>query len=80
MRAPRDIVKHVEAQIAQRRRKCHRNEEHQIAQGELCIVVKERSFNGTKNYCGPCALEIISAAEKKLGTIRGQFENAKPPL
>ena len=50
MRAPRDVLKHVCVEIAERRRKCHRDKNHSISKGEKCLVVVDGSFGGSKNY------------------------------
>ena len=65
MRAPRDVLKHVCVEIAERRRKCHRDKKHSISKGEKCLVVAEGSFGGAKNYCTQCAAPILSAIAAK---------------
>jgi hypothetical protein len=65
MRAPRDVLKHVCVQIAERQRKCHRDRNHSISKGEKCLVVTEGSFGGKKNYCTQCAAPILSAIAAK---------------
>ncbi len=65
MRAPRDVLKHVCVERAERRRKCHRDKTHSISKGEKCLVVAEGSFGGAKNYCTRCAGPILSAIAAK---------------
>lgn len=65
MRAPRDLLKHVSVEVAERRRKCHRDKDHSISTGERCLVVAEGSFGGAKNYCSRCAGPILSAVATK---------------
>ena len=76
MKAPRDIIKHVGVEVAERGRKCHRNQTHHITRGEKCIVVKEGAFNASKNYCVICALEIVLAAQAKLTSLRCTLEGS----
>lgn len=71
MRAPRDILKHVQVETAARKRKCHRNKKHFVSKGEPCLVIKEGAFAGSKNYCVECAMEIINAANSKLLSLDG---------
>jgi hypothetical protein len=73
MRAPRDIIKHVATDTAKRKRRCHRNQEHQIAAGDTCIVVKDGAFRGAKNYCVICAPDILDAAQVKLESLRAEL-------
>jgi hypothetical protein len=70
VKAPRDILKHVSVEIAKARRKCYRDRSHQIAKGERCLVIREGSFGGSKNYCSVCAAAILTAAESKQAALR----------
>lgn len=70
MRAPRDIIKHVSVETAKARRKCYRSKQHHIAKGQACVVIKEGSFDGSKNYCVACALDIFDAADQRLLILR----------
>ena len=66
----RDILVHVCVETAERRRKCHRNQEHNILRGEQCLVVRTGSTNSKHNYCRQCAEEILDLAGKRLTAIR----------
>jgi len=77
MRAPRDIIKHVGTETAQRKRRCHRNKDHLIAAGDVCIVVRDGAFNGSKNYCVLCASEILAAAQCKLESLRSELKDMR---
>jgi hypothetical protein len=76
MRAPRDILKHVNVEVAKARRKCRRDQNHTIRKGECCLVIKEGSFGGSRNYCCLCALPILAAAEVKQAVLRRQIGSA----
>lgn len=70
----RDVLTHVFVECAARTRICHRNRtEHSIAKGVKCLVVKDPSTQGSKNYCGECAKEIIKAAKMRLAEIEGEL-------
>lgn len=73
MKAPRDIVKHVSVENAKAKRKCHRTKAHNIAKGEVCIVIKDGAFGASKNYCLSCAIEILDAASRRLLALRGEL-------
>lgn len=66
MRAPRDVLKHLCVEIAERRRKCDRDAKHAILRGEKCLVISQSgSFGGSKNYCVQCGQPILAAAGAK---------------
>jgi hypothetical protein len=70
----RDVLTHVSVECAARARICHRNRaEHSIAKGYKCLVVKDPATQGSKNYCGECAKEIINAARTRLAEIEQQL-------
>ena len=74
MRAPRDIVKHVAVELTMAKRKCHGNKMHRIGSGERCVVVKEGSFAGSKNYCTTCARALLSAADARMKSLWSDLE------
>ncbi len=74
MKAPRDILKHVSVEIAKAPRKCYRDKNHLVLRGQRCLVIKEASFGGSKNYCCPCATEILSAADAKRAALEHELE------
>jgi hypothetical protein len=66
MPAVRDIVTHIGIEVAARARICHHNrQEHGIASGQKCLVVRDHS-GGRKNYCLDCAMAILVKAKNKL--------------
>ena len=75
----RDILVHVCVQTAERRRKCHRNQEHSIPRGERCLVVRTGPTNSKYNYCRQCAQEILDLAEKRLAEVKGDLAVGSPP-
>jgi hypothetical protein len=69
MPAVRDILVHVEIEVAQRVRICHRKRKGcGVAQHQQCLVIYEAS-GGRKNYCPPHALDILTAAKAKLAAL-----------
>jgi hypothetical protein len=54
-------------EIAQRRRHCSRNQEHEICQGEKCLVIKENMAK--HNYCMECAALILQKAREELAQL-----------
>ena len=70
----RDIITHVEVEVAVRVRICHRNRsEHSISSGQSCLVIFEHD-GGRKNYCPICAKEILSKAKVKLIQMESAFQ------
>lgn len=58
------IVAGARFETAQRRRHCSRNQEHEICQGDICLVIKE---NMTKhNYSMDCAALILQKGKEEL--------------
>lgn len=75
MAAVRDIITHVEVEVALGKRICHRNrKQHSVAAGQKCLAVHEHD-GGRKNYCLPCALEILTKAKAKLLTLEQEIQN-----
>lgn len=67
----RRILNLVTVETAKRRRTCsHNRKNHSIQGGEVCLVIKEASGEGSKNYCVPCGLEILTLAADELATLR----------
>lgn len=80
MRPPRDVLKHVCVEIAERRRKCHRDKKHSILKGHTCLVISgDGSFGGSKNYCVQCAAIILDAAGTKHSELVRQLTGGPPP-
>lgn len=69
----RDILVHVCVETAERRRKCYRNQEHSIRQGERCLVVRTGPTNSKHNYCLQCAKEILGRAGSRLVEIEREL-------
>jgi hypothetical protein len=75
MAAIRDIITHVEVEIALHKRVCHRNrQQHSVQMGQKCLAVHDHD-GGRKNYCLPCALEILAKAKMKLLTLEEEIQN-----
>ena len=66
MAAIRDIVTHVTIEVALKKRICHRNrKKHAVQQGQKCLAVYGDGGD-RKNYCPPCALEILIKARQRI--------------
>lgn len=66
----RDILKHVDVEVAKRVRKCHRSQgEHFVAKDEAHLAVKDGSFLARRNYCLKCARPILDLAYSRLKDI-----------
>ena len=75
MGAVRDIITHVEVETALHKRICHHNrKQHNVAAGQKCLAVHDHD-GGRKNYCLPCALEILAKAKTKLLTLEQEIQN-----
>lgn len=69
MPAIRRLLNHVTVETAKKRRRCGRSDEHAIAGGDACLVVREPSYQGSKNYCCPCARDILAKAKEDLKNL-----------
>jgi hypothetical protein len=75
MAAVRDIITHVEVQVAAGSRICHRNRrDHQISKGDKCLAIHDAD-GGRKNYCGVCATEILARAKTKVLALEQAIRN-----
>jgi len=73
MAKTRDVLVHVSIDVAIRKRKCHRSKKHGVAAGERCLLIRESSGLGSKNYCVECAKDILDAANRKLSSLSQEF-------
>jgi hypothetical protein len=58
-------------ETAQRRRRCSRNQEHVICQGDKCLVIKENMSKN--NYCMECAALILQKAREELDGLSDEL-------
>lgn len=72
MAAVKNILKHVSAEVAGRRRKCYRKKAHVILKGEPCLVVHDGPQSQT-TYCAACASEILTKANGALADLHTHF-------
>lgn len=72
MAAVKNILKHVSAEVAGRRRKCYRKKAHVILKGEPCLVVRDGPQSQT-TYCAVCASEILTKADLSLADLHAHF-------
>lgn len=72
MAAVKDVLKHLHAEVAGRRRRCNRKKTHTILKGEACLVVHDGPQSQT-TYCAVCAAEILAKADESLVALHAQF-------
>lgn len=63
------ILKHVRVEQAARKRKCHRNADHEIEGGDKSLAVYD-DLGGRRNYCPDCAKPIVDQAQAEIEKIR----------
>lgn len=69
----RRILRHVQVEQAKLRRCCHHDRSHVIRRGENCLVVRNDSLRGTRNYCRKCARPILKLAWLELKAMAQAF-------
>jgi hypothetical protein len=75
MAAVRDIIIHVEVQVAPAKRTCHHNrKEHGIAKGQKCLAIHDGN-GARKNYCLLCATAILHKAKTKLLALERDIQS-----
>ena len=74
----RDILVDVKVEQALRQRKCRRNTTHQIAKGEMCLVVRTNSTNDDYSYSREATKAMLDAAWAKLKTFYDSLGLAAP--
>jgi hypothetical protein len=71
----RDIITHVEVEVALKARICHHNRrDHGITKGQKCLAIHSPD-GGRKNYCLPCAMDILVKARTKLQAMEIQIQS-----
>ena len=74
MATVRDIITHVDVEVAQKARICHHNRrEHGITRGQKCLAIHDHD-GGRKNYCLPCAMAILVKAKAKLVVLEQSIQ------
>lgn len=67
----RKVLGVCSVETAQRRRICHRTRKnHNIESGTVCLVIKDPTTGGSKNYCPEHALAILDQAADDLQALR----------
>lgn len=75
MAAVRDIIAHVEVEIASAKRICHRSrKKHSIAKHDKCLAIHDTD-GGRKNYCLECAAEILDKAKLKIERLERELQD-----
>lgn len=72
MAAIKNILKHVDTEVAGKKRKCYRKQTHVILKGQKCLVVRDGPQSQT-TYCALCAAEILARAEVVLTDLHASF-------
>jgi hypothetical protein len=71
----RQVLNHLSAEPAQRKRKCYRKPAaHEITKGEVCLVITDSASGGKSNYCPGCAEPILEKVQKDLDRLRIELE------
>ena len=79
MARARNVLKHVIVEVAQKKRRCHRDKSHAIQKDTLCLVVVEQRGN-KRNYCVLCAQPIVDLAAGHLEGLYRDLRIARPAL
>jgi hypothetical protein len=70
----RQLLKSASVETAARRRICHHNRrKHEIAAGERCLVLRDATSNGSKNYCTTCASAVLDRVQMDLDLLRDEL-------
>jgi hypothetical protein len=69
MPAIKDILPKLEVRTSKRKNKCKRNNKHEIAKGDLWLIVTPRGpVPRDFGYCVPCGTAILEAAQQRLAS------------
>lgn len=67
----KQVLKSVAVEEAKKKRICHRNrKKHAISGGERCLVVRDPSSGGKRNYCVECGNQVLDVAADDLHALR----------
>ena len=78
MAKTRRVFNGVTVETAARRRLCYHNRrQHSVAKGENCLVIKDTSGAGKKQYCVTCGLAILDLASDDLDALRRLLETQR---
>ena len=69
----RQLFNAANIETAKRKRICHHNRrKHQVLAGEKCLVLRDATSGGSKNYCVECATAILDRAQDDLNDLRAK--------
>lgn len=72
----RQVLNGVSVEEAKRQRICHHNrKKHSVSKGEACLVIRDPSTGGSKNYCIECGNEILDVASTDLDALRADLNS-----
>jgi hypothetical protein len=66
------LLKTAVVERAERRHKCHRDDDHLIRQGDLRITISVG--RDVRRYCVTCAATILNNADAKIGELRAVLD------
>jgi hypothetical protein len=71
MAQTRRVFNGITVETAARKRLCYHNRrQHSVGKGESCLVIKDASGAGKKQYCVTCGLAILDLASDDLEALR----------
>ncbi len=75
----RQLLLHVQVEVAEKKRVCHRNRAtHSIPAGDACLAIYGGSRGARKNYCRQCAKPILDQAHEDLRRITDELYGVIP--
>jgi hypothetical protein len=76
------LLLHVAVELAERKRRCHRNRrKHVITKGTACLAVFEGPRGTRRNYCLECAGAMLTLAQADLtGLVTALEEGVAFPV
>ncbi len=72
----RRLLLKIKVERAKRRRRCYRSRHHEIAAGDLCMVVAVDLDR--KNYCVACAAAMLELARREISELGGELGATRP--
>ena len=70
----RQLLNAATVETAKGRRICHHNRKrHEVLVGERCLVLKDPTSGGSKNYCVECGTAILDRCQEDLDDLRDEL-------
>jgi hypothetical protein len=67
------VLKHLIVETAAKKRKCHRDADHEITKGTKSLAVYDDQ--NRRNYCVECAQPILEQAQSDLDAVIAQLNS-----